>query len=128
MRCRGACAARPLTVDPAHSAAAAPGPPPGARLVEVVFQPGNHFVLVRPGVTLLAASRLAGVDIATGCTRGMCGTDAVRILPGGPGDQLDPPEAHERGTLERMGIGAEFRLACSAVVRAGTVRVELGAF
>lgn len=95
-------------------------------LVEVRFQPAGAFVLVQPGTTLLEASRLAGVDIATGCTRGMCGTDAVRVT-GDPG-HLEPATADERSTLERMGLEPTFRLSCSARVRRGPVCVELDAF
>lgn len=94
-------------------------------LVEVVFSPPGARVLVRPGLTLLEAGRLAGVTIATGCTRGMCGTDAVRIAAGG---ELEPPGDTERGTLERMGLPAGFRLSCSARVRRGPIQVELDVF
>src|SRR5262245_384101 len=69
-------------------------------LVEVRFDPAGKFVLVAPGTTLLAASQKAGVEIAFGCTRGMCGTDAVAVEPAAA---LEPPGATERSTLERMG-------------------------
>jgi len=100
-------------------------------MVEVQFLPGGAVVWVRPGVTLLAASEAAGLDLLTGCTQGMCGTDPVRIVAGA--ELLDPPEAHERGTLERMGLGEEFRLSCSARLTDGgqpaaRVIVELGEF
>jgi ferredoxin len=94
-------------------------------LVEVRFEPAGKMVLVAEGTTLLAASRAAGLDIATGCTRGMCGTDAVRVTGA---DGLEPPLDQERSTLERMGLDAGFRLSCSARVRAGVVAVDLGAF
>jgi nitrite reductase (NADH) large subunit len=95
-------------------------------LVEVQFQPVGRIVLVAPGTTLLAAGRAAGVEIATGCERGMCGTDAVRVAAGGDG--MTPAADPERSTLERMGLDPAFRLSCSARVRSGVVRVELGAF
>lgn len=94
-------------------------------LVEVQFEPAGKVVLVAPGTTLLAASRLAGVDVAVGCTRGMCGTDAVRVEPAAG---LEPPADPERSTLERMGLAPEFRLSCSARVRHGPVRVDLDRF
>lgn len=95
-------------------------------LVEVRFEPPGTVVLVQPGTTLLAASAAAAVDLASGCRRGMCGTDAVRVEapPGG----LEPPGADERGTLQRMGLGAGHRLGCSARVIAGPVRVLTGDF
>jgi ferredoxin len=93
-------------------------------LVEVHFAPADRTVFVRPGTTLLAASQAAGVEIATGCRRGMCGTDPVRIVAGD--DNLAPPAEHERGTLLRMGLGAGFRLSCSATLQQGSVRVVVG--
>ena len=96
---------------------------PRVALVEVRFEPAGVVVLVAEGTTLLAASRAAGIDIATGCTRGMCGTDAVRVSRG---DGLEPPVDPERSTLERMGLDAAFRLSCSARVRTGVVSVDLG--
>ncbi|MGE3174664.1 MAG: 2Fe-2S iron-sulfur cluster-binding protein [Planctomycetota bacterium] len=94
-------------------------------LVEVQFEPSGVAVMVQPGTTLLEASRQAGLDLAFGCTRGMCGTDAVRA---GPDDGLEPAADPERSTLERMGLEPGFRLSCSARVRSGVVRVELDRF
>lgn len=95
-------------------------------MVEVRFVPGDVVVWVRPGLKILEAAEQAGLDILTGCTQGMCGTDPVRIVAGEEG--LEPPEDHERGTLERMGLEAGFRLSCSARLREGSVHVELGDF
>lgn len=96
-------------------------------LVEVRFEPAGRTVWVRPGDTLLHAAGLAGVDIATGCTRGDCGTDAVRVVRGG--DAVEAAAAGERATLERMGLDDGFRLSCSARLRAGgPVVVAVDAF
>ena len=83
-------------------------------------------VEVRSGTTILAASESAGVEIVSGCTEGMCGTDPVHILSGR--EFLSPPEDHEKGTLERMGLDTAFRLSCSARLIGGTVRVRTDAF
>ncbi len=91
-------------------------------LVEVHFAAAGRSVFVSPGTTLLAAAALAEVEIVTGCTRGMCGTDAVRVVCA-PDDALEAPADHERGTLERMGVDPGCRLACSARVRVGRVDV-----
>ena len=48
-------------------------------LTEVHFSEADKTVFVQPGTTLLAAAEMAGVEIMTGCTRGMCGTDAHRV-------------------------------------------------
>lgn len=92
-------------------------------LVEVRFPDAGTFVCVPAGTTLLAAAELAGVEILTGCTRGMCGTDAVRVATDRE-DTLEPPGATEAGTLARMGVPTGCRLACSARVRAGRVEVR----
>lgn len=91
-------------------------------LVEVRFPLQDKFVLVRPGTTLLEAADLAGVELLTGCKRGQCGTDAVRVTADRD-DALEVAQDGEAGTLARMGVGADCRLACSARVRCGRVDV-----
>ncbi|MCA8941481.1 MAG: (2Fe-2S)-binding protein [Planctomycetes bacterium] len=97
-----------------------------AELVEVTFLPDDRTAWVSPGTNLVDAGAAAGVEVVTGCTRGMCGTDPVVVREGADG--LAPPTDDERATLDRMGLGPEYRLACSAAVRAGRVVVELGSF
>ena len=92
-------------------------------LVEVHFASAGKTVFVQPGTTLLAAANLAGVDVTTGCTRGMCGTDAARVVALFP-DGLAPPAEPERGTLHRMGVARDCRLLCSARVLRGRVEVR----
>ena len=92
-------------------------------LVEVHFVAANKTVFVQPGTTLLAAARLAAVDWPTGCTRGMCGTDAATVATSAP-DALEPAADPERSTLERMGLPADCRLLCSARARRGRVEVR----
>lgn len=91
-------------------------------LVEVHFAAAGKTVFVSPGTTLLAAAGLAGVDVLTGCTRGMCGTDAARVSCDRP-DALVPAADPERSTLERMGLAGGCRLLCSARVQRGRVEV-----
>lgn len=90
-------------------------------LVEVQFAGAGKTVFVQPGTTLLAAASAAGVDWPTGCTRGMCGTDAARL--DAAAGELAPPAEHERGTLDRMGLGTGCRLLCSARVQRGRIVV-----
>ncbi|MCB9878145.1 MAG: hypothetical protein H6835_11140 [Planctomycetes bacterium] len=102
-------------------------------LVEVHFQDAGKTVFVQPGTTLLAAAGMAEVEILTGCTRGMCGTDATRVRCE-PAGALEAPAEPERGTLARMGFagdgdpggevdGAACRLLCSARVCQGKITV-----
>jgi ferredoxin len=92
-------------------------------LVEVHFAAAGKTVFVQPGTTLLAAANLAGVDVLTGCTRGMCGTDAARVVAQFA-DGLAQPGDPERATLDRMGVAADCRLLCSAQVQRGRVEVR----
>ncbi|MDO8348879.1 MAG: 2Fe-2S iron-sulfur cluster-binding protein [Planctomycetota bacterium] len=92
-------------------------------LVEVRFPAAGKTVFVQPGTTLLAAAGMAGVEILTGCTRGMCGTDAMLVTVD-RADAMEPPAANEAGTLQRMGLAADCRLCCSARVRAGVIEVR----
>ena len=93
-------------------------------MVEIRFEPADVTVFVPLGTTILAAARQAGVDYPTGCERGMCGTDPVRVSPQPP-DALQAPSEHEKGTLERMGLGPEYRLSCCARLRSGALVVSL---
>lgn len=43
---------------------------------------------------------------------GVCGADPIAVLDGG--DRLSPASAGERSTLERLGLGKDCRMACSA--------------
>ena len=95
-------------------------------LVEVSFVPDEKVVWVRPGATLVEAGTAAGIEIVTGCTQGMCGTDPVLIREGG--ECLEAAGDDERGTLDRMGLDGCYRLACSAKLASGRVVVELGTF
>jgi ferredoxin len=95
-------------------------------MVEVHFAPAGAKAWVQSGITILAASEAAGVEIVTGCAQGMCGTDPVRIAEGADG--LSEPEEHEQGTLERMGLATEYRLSCSAKILSGPVFIETDAF
>lgn len=96
-------------------------------LVEVRFLPEDATTWIRAGATLLEAADAAGVDLATGCEEGMCGTDCVGVEA--PEGGLAEPLDHERGSLERMGLDVSaFRLACSAKISAGPITVRTDAF
>ena len=73
--------------------------------------PEGRRVLVRPGTTVLEASRAAGIPHASVCGgRGRCSTCRVRV--GAGGDALPPPSANEAQVLARIGAPASVRLAC----------------
>jgi nitrite reductase (NADH) large subunit len=88
--------------------------------VEVRFHPGPA-VLVKLGEILLNVAEANQIPIEAGCRMGMCGADPVRIVEGL--DNLSATTLTERGTLERLGLGTQHRLACIARVQGG-VTVE----
>jgi nitrite reductase (NADH) large subunit len=85
-----------------------------AQKVEVAFSPGPT-VLAKNGQTLLEIAEDNQVNMEAGCRMGMCGADPVRITAGM--ENLSPVSSAERATLERLGLPAECRMACSAHVQ-----------
>ena len=76
-----------------------------------VQYPDGTAVAITPGMSVLEASRSAGIPHAAVCGgRGRCSTCRVRIAQGA--DQLAPPAADEVKVLERIGAGDGVRLAC----------------
>jgi nitrite reductase (NADH) large subunit len=85
-----------------------------AEKVEVAFTPGPT-VLAKGGQTLLEVAEDNQVNMEAGCRMGMCGADPVRITAGL--ENLSPVSSAERATLERLGLPAECRMACSAHIQ-----------
>jgi ferredoxin len=108
----------------------APSEPTQTETVAVRFLPSAAFARVPSGTGLVEAAQLAGIEIVTGCTRGQCGTDPVRVVEADPADALGEASERERATLERMGLDPAdgWRLACSTTVRAGAAEVDVEAF
>ncbi|MEX1110051.1 MAG: adenylate/guanylate cyclase domain-containing protein [Dongiaceae bacterium] len=73
--------------------------------------PDGRSIEVRPGTSILEASRLAGIPHASVCGgRGRCSTCRVRVLAGA--EQLPPASTSERIVLSRVIAGEGVRLAC----------------
>ncbi|MGI6246437.1 MAG: adenylate/guanylate cyclase domain-containing protein [Pseudochelatococcus sp.] len=78
--------------------------------VEISY-PGNRRIRVPRGLTVLEASRLAGIPQYAVCGgKGRCSTCRVEVF--GDPAALAPPDALEMATLERVGASAGVRLAC----------------
>ena len=72
---------------------------------------GNRQVEIAPGMTLLEASRMAGIPHASVCGgRGRCSTCRVRVSAGL--DRQPPASDAERKVLDRVGAPPNVRLAC----------------
>ncbi len=79
-------------------------------VVRLVY-PSARIVEALPGMTVLDASRAAGIPHASVCGgRGRCSTCRVRIVSGG--DSLPSPDDNEKRVLERVGAPPNVRLAC----------------
>ncbi len=72
----------------------------------------ERTIAVAPGASLLAIAERHGVAIEAGCRMGVCGADPVCVLAGA--ENLSPIGGEERATLERLGLAASTRMACSA--------------
>jgi nitrite reductase (NADH) large subunit len=86
--------------------------------VSVAFEPGPA-VLAKIGDKLLDIAEASQVPIESGCRMGMCGSDPVRLLEGE--ENLSPMRSAERRTLERLGLGADCRMACVSRVQGPVV-------
>jgi adenylate cyclase len=93
----------------------------GARLLRALVErsrglirltyPGGRIVAIRPGTTVLEASRDNGIPHASVCGgRGRCSTCRVRIGAGAA--TLPPPTPEEKRVLDRVGVPPNVRLAC----------------
>src|SRR5213593_3671008 len=78
-----------------------------------VSYPGDRFVTVPVGFTILEASRVAGIPHASVCGgRGRCSTCRVRVVRGLA--DLPPASEAEQRLLARVGAAPDVRLACQA--------------
>jgi adenylate cyclase len=73
--------------------------------------PSGRIVVIAPGLSVLEASRLAGIPHASVCGgRGRCSTCRIRVV-GAPG-AVPPPSPEEVKVLERVAAAPDVRLAC----------------
>jgi adenylate cyclase len=73
--------------------------------------PSGRVVEIVPGISVLEASRLAGIPHASVCGgRGRCSTCRIRVV--GDHGKLPQPSPDERKVLERVGAAPDVRLAC----------------
>ena len=76
-----------------------------------ISYPDGRTVALQPGMTVLEASRSAGIPHASVCGgRGRCSTCRVRLGRGA--EALAPPTAEEKKVLDRVSAPPTVRLAC----------------
>jgi NADPH-dependent 2,4-dienoyl-CoA reductase/sulfur reductase-like enzyme/ferredoxin len=112
----------PTRVAPAGAAALRRQSEADAGGAEVVIEPEGRRLAAQPGRTLLELIEANGMRIEAGCRMGMCGADPIAVVTGM--ENLSPVRADERGTLERLGLAENARLACCAKVQ-GAVSIAL---
>lgn len=93
-----------------------------AGAAELKIDPAGKRIAVKPGQSVLEAVEGCGQHIESGCRMGVCGADPIAVTAGL--ENLSPPSADERSTLERLGHAANTRMACCARIQ-GAVTVEL---
>ena len=83
------------------TAAAAPEPVRSAPF-RVVLARSGHSVTVRPGTSVLAAVRSAGVTVLSSCRQGICGTCETVVLEGVPDHRDSVLSDHDRAAGDCM--------------------------
>jgi adenylate cyclase len=79
-------------------------------VIRLSYPSGRVFTIVH-GVSVLEASRMAGIPHASVCGgRGRCSTCRIKV-EGAP-DAVPPPSTEETRVLHRVGAGPDVRLAC----------------
>jgi NAD(P)H-nitrite reductase large subunit/ferredoxin len=86
--------------------------------VLVSFENGPT-VRAKVGDALLDIAEASQVPIESGCRMGMCGSDPIRIVEGA--ENLSAVRSAERRTLDRLGLGADCRMACVTRVQGSVV-------
>jgi NADPH-dependent 2,4-dienoyl-CoA reductase/sulfur reductase-like enzyme/ferredoxin len=89
---------------------------------DVTIVQGETRIAAVPGSTLLDIVERHGLPIEAGCRMGMCGSDPICVVSGA--EHLSPVGDEERVTIERLGLAANTRMACSARV-GGPVSISL---
>ncbi len=88
--------------------------------VLVRFEPSQRSVRVPGGTSLLEATRLASLPLASACAaRGACGRCGLAILRGA--DELPAESDQERDLKQRNRIDPRLRLACRVRLAADVV-------
>src|SRR5215471_13651069 len=79
-------------------------------IVRLTYPNGRVVQIVR-GVSVLEASRMAGIPHASVCVgRGRCSTCRIKVA--GPNEAIPPPAPEEVKVLQRVGAAPDVRLAC----------------
>lgn len=102
----------------AEAAAAAAAARTAGEGFEVRLARSGAVVQVDPGVSILDAVRAAGVDVASSCEQGICGTCETRVLGG-------VPEHHDQLLTDAERAAGETMMICVGRCAAGPLVLDL---
>ncbi len=85
--------------------------------MKVLFLPDNIEIEIFERITILEASRRAGINLIASCGgNGICGTCKIRIL-----NNVDPPDETEIELLSEKELSENWRLACRRLIQDGMI-------
>ena len=91
----------------------------------VTFQPAGRAVEVAPGTSLLEAAEAAGVELPHNCG-GVCACVTCHVwVEAGQASLAEPSEQEDDKLSEAVGLTAQSRLGCQAVVAGADLTVRI---
>jgi 2Fe-2S ferredoxin len=92
---------------------------------KVTFQPAGRVVEVAPGTSILEAAEAAGVELPHNCG-GVCACVTCHVwVEAGQPSLAEPSEREDDKLSEAMGLTAQSRLGCQAVVAGADLTVRI---
>lgn len=89
-------------------------------MVKITFASQNMTISVSSGSELLQVKqRHPDIPLKFGCTRGDCGVCAVKVWQGR--ENLTKCSKQELVTLQKKGLGDDYRLACQCAINGDVV-------
>jgi len=91
----------------------------------VTFQPAGRAVEVAPGTSILDAAEAAGVELPHNCG-GVCACVTCHVwVEAGQPSLAEPTELEDDKLSEAVGLTAQSRLGCQAVVADADLTVRI---
>jgi len=91
----------------------------------VTFQPAGRAVEVAPGTSILDAAEAAGVELPHNCG-GVCACVTCHVwVEAGQASLAEPTELEDDKLSEAVGLTAQSRLGCQAVVAGADLTVRI---
>jgi 2Fe-2S ferredoxin len=91
----------------------------------VTFQPAGRAAEVAPGTSILEAAEAAGVELPHNCG-GVCACVTCHVwVEAGQASLAEPSEQEDDKLSEAVGLTAQSRLGCQAVVAGADLTVRV---